>query len=360
MSELITLRKGDPNFERYLLGTFSKSHRALPVTSLNVNSDSEQITFEILPKAEIRKPVALIYLIQLLKLKNFILVIFPLFLILVKNLLDETITDAKTGLFSFLGVLCLHAAANLRNDYMDHMRGLDRVHPTSGSRAIQRGWIRAISVQRLAYLFLVFGVVFGLPAIIKYTEIQILVAFVALLGLLGLGSYRMGLRYRRWSELTVFLVLGALLTCGFQVSLGAGYDQEAMAIGIVTGWFAVFYLHLKNFDQLMVNSQAKFNNTVSWLGFEKSKNLLFFWWIIFLVLFNGYHILFASNYWAWIIGVGSCLSSFAFMTSVKSLHSPVGSGMRQLLRQGRYLVLFNLCLWFLENLWYLWIVERWN
>lgn len=357
MSELITLRKGDPKFEKYLLGTFSRSHLALPVTSLNVNSETEQITFEILPKTDIRKPLFFSYWLQVLKVKNFILVMFPLFLILIKNLLDQTATDTKVGALSFLGALCLHTAANLRNDYMDHMRGLDRVHPTSGSRAIQRGWIRAITVRRLAYVFLGAGIVFGMPAIIKYREIQMLVAAVAILGILGLGSYKVGLRYRRWSELTVFLVLGVLLTCGFQISLGGGFDFESLAIGVVTGWFAVFYLHLKNFDQLMVNSQAKFNNTVSWLGFEKSKKLLFFWWMIFLILFNGYHFVYASNYWAWIIGVGSCFSSLAFMTSLGSLHSPVGSGMRQLLRQGRYLVLFNLCLWLLENLWYLWMLE---
>lgn len=357
MSELLTLSKNHPDFNKFLDGSFSDQQRALPIQSLNVNTELEQVTFRIVDVKDIKKPFLILRWAQIIKARNFLLVALPIFIVLMKNMMDETVMEPVVAASSALGVFLLHAAVNLRNDYIDHMSGLDRIHPHAGSRAIQRGWLPAFKIKRLSHLCLFFGALFGLPAVYYFQEVLILLAILVALGLVGLFSFKMGLKYRQWSELFSFLLLGPFLTVGFQIACGAGFDYESLFIGCVTGWYAVFYLHLKNFEHLMVNSQARFFSSVAHLGFEKSKILLFVWWVIFLILFNVYHFEYSSGYWAWMGLMVSVLSSFVFLSSLISLESLIGSAMTRLIFQARYMSLFVLTFWSLENLWYLWLMN---
>lgn len=359
MSELITLSRKDPNFKKYLDGSFSDLKRALPIKSLNVNTEMEQVTFVVVDVNSIGQQPIWYKWAHILKLKNLLWLVFPMFLITVKNLMDGNLKEPNLAVLSFLGAIFLHAAASLRNDYLDHIRGLDRIHPKSGSRAIQKGWITANQVKNISWIFALAGIAFGVPAVLQFTELLIMIVTLAVVALFGMSSYSMGLKYRRWSEITVFLLLGPLLTLGYQVACGAGLDWEALCLGVTTGWFAVFYLHLKNFEELVVHSQAQFNNTITWLGFEKSKKLLAIWWMVFLGLFNSYHFVFGSLYWAWFLGLCSVVSSVSFLVSLKDLESPVGSGMTSVVHQARYMAIFMMSFWFLENIWYLWVNKLW-
>ena len=56
MRSLITVYRKDPSFISYIDGSFSKTHRAVPLRSLNVNSDLEQVTFELIEIGKILKP----------------------------------------------------------------------------------------------------------------------------------------------------------------------------------------------------------------------------------------------------------------------------------------------------------------
>ncbi len=360
MSDLITLNRKDPNFIKYLDGSFSSIKRALPIKSLNVNSMAEQVTFVVVDVDQIGQQPLWYKWFHILKLRNYLWLVFPMFLVTIKNLMDGSLTQPLLAVFSFVGAMFLQAAASLRNDYIDHMRGLDRIHPKSGSRAIQKGWITARQVKNISWIFAFFGVLFGLPAVIQFPQLLIMIAALAVVALFGMSSYTMGLKYRRWSEVTVFLLLGPLLTVGFQIAGGAGLDYEVLLLGITTGWFAVFYLHLKNFEELVVHSQAQFNNTITWLGFERSKKLLAIWWVLFLVLFNGYHFIYSSAYWAWFLGLCSMVSSLSFLVSLSSLESPAGSGMTNVIQQARYMSIFVMSFWFLENIWYMWVYQLWK
>jgi len=357
IGSLITVSRKDPKFQDYLLGRFSKTERALPIRSLNVNTEAEQITFRVVPMTKIEKPNALIRWAQILKLHNFYLVALPIFAVLMKNWVDETLFDVPTALASVFACLFLMAAVNLRNDFLDYSSGLDRVHPNSGSQAIQKGWITASKVKTLSSIFLLLGILFGLPALYFDHQVIYLVGGLAVLGIAGLTSYKMGLKYRRWSEITAFLLLGPLLTTGIQMSTGSGLDFESIMIGLVTGWYAVFYLHLKNFEQLMVNHQADFKNTITWLGFEKGKKLLLAWWVIFLALFGIYHYYFSAMIWNAIIFTTSLCALGLFYFQLRQLTSPVGSGMKTMIEIIRKLSLSLLGLWVLEFFWYLWILK---
>ncbi len=355
MSALITLSKKDPRFHSYIEGTFSKDMRALPVRSLNVNTESEQVTFQLFPRKEIEPAFLGLHWLQVLKVRNFLLVAFPVFLVFMKNWTDQVLMDPITACLSAAGAFCLMAAVNLRSDYLDHLSGLDRMHPRSESYAIQQGWVTAAEVRRWSYVYLFLGVLFGLRALWLYPQIIFLVGGFAVLGIFGMTSFRMGLKYRRWSEWTVFLLLGPMLTTGIQFSSGAPMEAETLFLGVLTGWMAVFYLHLKNFEQLMVNNQAQFQNTMTWLGFEKGKRWLLIWWLGFVILFLAYQFQFYSIFWLALMAAACLLVTLPLAKVLRRLKSPLGSDMRLLIQIGNQALLFLTGLWILQVLWTIWL-----
>lgn len=353
MTELVTLARSDDRFQSYIEGTFARDKRAIPLKSLNVNTESEQVTFQIIDLAKIEKPFWSFYWLQTLKARNFLFVAFPIFLIFAKSLWHQTLFDPLTAILSSMGAFCLMTALNLRNDYADHLSGLDRIHPQSGSRAIQLGWVTAKSVLNWSYFYLVWGGILGLRALWLYNEVLILLGVFAFLGIVGMSSYKMGFKYRRWSEWTVFWLLGPFLTVGIQLSTGAGFDLESLYLGCLTGWLAVFYVHLKNFEQLLVNDQARFENTITWLGFEKGKRWLLLWWSVFLAVVLVYHHYYSPLMWRLITGVVLLAITVPFAFKLKNLQSSVGSGITEMFEFGKKMIYLVMALWVIEGLWYI-------
>lgn len=352
MSEVVTLSKSSPQFESYLLGTFSKDKRALPVRTLNANSSLETVTFEIKPLSEIERPSWPVILLYLLKVRAFILVLFPMYLLLVKNTADKTILDPFVVVLSTLGILFTYIAVNLRNDFTDHMKGLDRINPKAGSRVIQRGWMTAAQVRNWASFFVGLAllcaalVIFAFPVVVGVVIMTVLVGVWA--QFLKKGSFK----YHKGGEIFVFLLLGPLLTTGYHISIAGAWDLESLYLGIMWGWLVVFLQHIKNFEFIMINSQAGFHNTVTWLGFDKSKILLKVWWLVFLAMFICYHVRYAGDFWTWFLGATLAFSAFPFFIGINNLQSPVGSDLIRVRKRGYNLVLVTIFLWALENIWY--------
>ncbi len=352
MSEVITLSKSSPEFESYLLGTFSKDKRALPIRTLNANSLQEIVSFEIKSLREIEKPGLPMLLLYLLKVRSFILVLFPMYLILVKNAVDGTIQDPLVVLLSTLGILSTYIAVNLRNDYMDHMKGLDRINPKAGSRVIQRGWMTAKQVKSWANFFVILAILISATVIIAFPVVIGVVVLTFLVGIWAQFLKKGSFKYQKGGELFVFLLLGPLLTTGYHISIAGTWDLESLFLGIIWGWLVVFLQHIKNFEFIMINSQAHFHNTITWLGFDKSKTLLKVWWLSFLALFIFYHLRYAGSFWAWFLGAVLAFSAFPFFISINHLQSPAGSDLIQIRRRGYNLVLVTIFLWSIENIWY--------
>lgn len=353
MKELLTVSRGDPKFESYLLGTFSQTERALPVQSLNVGSDSETVTFELVPLAEIIKPPFLKFWAQIVKLNSVLLVLLPVFLILIKTALDEIDYDAELAICGTLAALFFHVSVNLRNDFRDHMLGIDRIHPRSGSRAIQLGWITAAQAKKWSWYLFGFGVFFGLPSLFKFPELLFLLGIVMLLMMIGVNSFKAGLKFRSWTELAAFLLFGPLLTLGFQISIGAGIDLEAPILGILTGGYAVLLLHLKNIEMIMVNDRAKFENTMTRLGIDGSRRFLFLFWLTWGLLLSLYHFVYGQILWFGIFLICVGILSFKFWKISENLKTPVGSLFQKSLLDLRRLVDITVILWVVSMLIYL-------
>lgn len=342
--ELKTLQKGTEEFDSYLKGTFSSTHRALPLQTLNANTQFETVTFQIVPVSEIHPPNWLLFFAHTFKAKNFLLVLFPLFLILVKNIADRAVIDPFSAVISTLGILCAFISLSLRNDYLDHLRGIDRVIGDAGSRSIQKGWTTAQEVKKYAVVFLALALFCALLIVVAFPPVLIVLA-VSLLA--GWWAYSAG------GELSLFLLLGPLLTVGYQLSMGANFDIESLLLGFIWGWLVLYLVHLKNFVHIIPSSQAKFNATVNRLGFDKARRLLAAWWILFVVFYSSYHLFFGSLLWGIYGGVVLVLISVRYITQLKKISSPAGSGIRTIAISGRRVFQIALLLWTIENFWYL-------
>ncbi|MFP5520511.1 MAG: prenyltransferase [Bdellovibrionia bacterium] len=352
MNQYITLSKQDPLFQSYLLGTFSQSEVALPVQNLNVGTESEKITFEIKPKSEIKRPNNLLFYTQLFRVHNFIMVLFPLLLVLVKNYADHRLHQVESVFLAAFGVVCGFIAANLRNDYLDHLKGFDRIHLEAGSRSIQNGWITAASMRQLSYSFLALSLFLALPLVWKQPSLIFIILFALVISLWAQFGRKTSFKYQIGGELSVFILFGPLLTLGYQVAMGSGWDFEVLALGALWGWLLLFLIHLKNLSHLMPLSQGKFSNTITWMGFDRARGFISLWWFLFIVFYFLYHLKHAGLYWGWYLSLTLLFFSTRFWVKIKTLKSPIGSEVLKLNRIGRRLFLLAAFLWTLENIWY--------
>ena len=351
MSDLITLPRKSAEFESYLRGSFSKELRALPLQTLNVNSPTEAVTFQILPLSAINRPGLLSRLLVIFKVRSFLWVLLPMFVVLAKNIDLGTVVDPWVVAFATVGVLFALMAMNLRNEYFDHMKGADRVLPESGTGAIQKGWVTAAEVQAYSIMWLVLALAMAALVTFAYAKV-VLVALVAFnLGVWAQFQKSASFKYHIGGELSFYILIGPLLTIGYQLSMGRDWDSESMAIGAVWGLFVLFLHHVRNFLNILSSTQAGFSNTINWLGFDRSRRLLAGWWYFAVIACSAYQHFYGGFKKGLLTFAILVVAGIPFVQNLKKLSSPVGGQIRRVYRQGYFLFLLATGLWFLESLW---------
>ena len=353
MNDLITLDRSSPEFDSYLRGTFAADKRALPIQSLNVNTQQERVTFRIVPTKDIRRPNFLVVWLKAIKPRSFILVLFPMFLVLMKNYLDEQLKDPFVIIFAVMGVLALFAATNLRNDYSDHMKGIDRLNPNTGSRAIQDGWLTADQVRRAAWRLVWLAALCSLPILFVFPMTIFVLLITAIMGFGAIFQRRFTFKDIEGGEFFILFMQGPLLTCGFEMAITGAVRIEALWLGILWGAMALFPIHLRNMENIIVNSQAGLANMVSYLGFDRAKKFIHRWWLFSVAGFIFYHLNYGGFYFFWLYSLIIIFVSMRFSMKLGDLNSPAGSDMVKLRRRGVYVFLITVGLWTLENLWYI-------
>lgn len=350
-----TLSQNDPDFHSYLLGTFSKTERALPVQSLNVGTKSEQIVFQIVPLNEIQMPSFLSKWLAIFKIHHLLWVVAPAFLMLAKVWLDEQVLDLELSAFALLGVVFLLSGCNLYNDFLDHVSGVDRLQQNQSQKALQKGWVTAADTRFWALVFIGLGILLGLNPLLEREELLSWVLLPTSLALIyGIFSWR-GFKYRWGAELALFCLMGPLLSIGYQIAFTSTWDIEGFLMGWLMGWLVVLTLHLKNFEQILVGSQFGFRNSIAYLGFEKSKRLIEACWIGFCLQFVLFHFLYTPSQWAW-ASIVPGIVSITFLRQLRKLESPAGSRIQSVVKMGRICVWLGLGIWLASTSFYfLWL-----
>jgi 1,4-dihydroxy-2-naphthoate octaprenyltransferase len=271
-----TLSRQDPDFLPYLDGTFSRTHRALPTRSLNVATSREEVTFEIVPVSEIERPSTLAVAWRALRPSSLVLSLGPLLITWLYAWSRGFAFDFRLALSAVFGVLFFHIGMNLLDDYFDHRRGRDRVNPRAGSRAIQNGWVRARTMRDVGLLAIVVAILCGLPLVLQSPRFLLIIALTTLSLGLGFSSENVRLKYRGCGEIATFLLAGPLLTAGFSWATSGRMSWEFAVLGCAFGFTAVIYYHLKNIENIMVDSQANVRTLATRLGFDAAKKLVWF------------------------------------------------------------------------------------
>ncbi len=334
MSRFVTLKKTDADFAQYIWGTFSNTDRALPIESLNTGTTQESITFEIKNLAEITKPTNFVLLSRLLKWNYFFLLLIPLFFVGIKNLLSQRISDPISFFLASVSSIFLFAGLNIRNDVLDHVSGFDRIIKSSGKKPLLLGWITAESANRVGWIFCSIALALAIPVCIRQHEAISVVGIT--LGLFLAGNFldKNNYKFSHFSEFVLFLILGPALCSGYQIALGSGVDTEILVFGSVWGVAVLFLLYIVQFANLFETSQAGIKNTLTKMGFDKSKIFLISWWAFFIVLWTMYHYFYTSHLWLWIGHVLLILGSLPTFVQITKTHSPIGSDLIKVRKAG--------------------------
>lgn len=184
-SRFVTVKKHDRDFSKYLWGKTESDTRAIPVQSLNVGGDDELVTFELKPTSEIAQPGFFLFWTTVIKLRSYILFLFPLFYVVSKNFLHEHFRNPLALTFALLAMIFIYAGLNIRNDIADHISGFDRVNIPTSLKPILLGWTTASRMSKVSWVLLFVGIVLAIPVVIlERDEIKVL-SVVTVLILLG-------------------------------------------------------------------------------------------------------------------------------------------------------------------------------
>lgn len=350
LNQLKTISRSSAEFDAYLRGTFSRTHRARFVQTLNPNTTAEQITFEIVPVKDIQRPQGISFLGPLLRIRQLVLILFP-FLFVGLNL-DGPVYDLTVMLLGLGSLIFLFWAIYLRNDYSDHIKGLDRIYDRAGSQAIQKGWVTAESVKIWSWIYLGAALVLGLPLLWVLPQ---LLAVVFITGfLIYVSHFRANSFFKTqvWGGWLQGLLIGPLFFVGLELLMKKNFSIAGIVAGCVWGILVLFIIFLHDYETLVPSSQAGLHTWMSFLGFDHGRAFLQYWWIFFLIVFFTFQALHRH----WLLWIASLLIlayfSMRFLKNLRSLSTPAGSQVVKLRQEGYLLFILTVTLWSLEEIFY--------
>ncbi len=276
-SEYRTLSKSNPEFDSYSRGNFSTNEMAIPVRTMNVRAQNEEVTFEILKKNSISKPNFFRVLLTLLRPQTLTFSVGTMVVSFIAIQKMKLPADLVISILTIFAILFFHAALNLLNDYYDHVKGHDRINPHGGSRVIQKAWIPAYQVQRLAFLFFALSFLFGIPVLILHSWIVIGLAALSAWAGVEFATQKIGLKNLGLGEYLVFFLTGPLLTSGFIWAITNQFVWQMLLLGSIFGSVALFFYHFSNIENILPDAQAGRKTWAVYLGIDRAKKFL---WVI--------------------------------------------------------------------------------
>lgn len=267
--EYITLSKVDPEFESHLLGTFSSTHRALPVETYHPQTPRERVTFRIVPLEKMAAPPWWTIYFWSCRPELLGLTMGPAVAAWLNQRERLSEWARWPSWFALLGVFFLHVAASLMNDVQDHLRGLDRQMGRRGSQVIQKGWVSAASMRRWAWVNAALAVVFGIPALLNAPLTLLWICILAGLSLSALLSHRV----TRWgvADVAQALLFGPLLTMGIALASFGRTTWNDAILGCAFGALSVWVMQMRQFEYLFRAKPEGFRTFLGFLAFDRAR-----------------------------------------------------------------------------------------
>ena len=231
MNEYVTIPKGDPQLKSHLSGTFSKTQRALPIKSLNVNPQSPHITFKLVDIAFINRPLWPIVLLKALRWNWLPLTLMPILFIY----FDTWPKELNYTTLAVLSLLCLHFFVFLLNDYSDYMFGADRTEGAWVNPVLENGWMSAKQVYHYALIFLVIGIFCGLPILLVRPLVLLGISALAAIGLVGYSLRGVGFKGLGLGELVVYSCFGPPVSSWIGFCNHRRFQRKAFMFWVILG-----------------------------------------------------------------------------------------------------------------------------
>lgn len=273
-SEFVTIKKTDRRFEELVTGRFSKNKVARPTDSFNLDNQLESMTFEVVPRSEIKTPNKLVVIWKGLRPSLITITLSPVILALTILSAKGEALNVAVAISSVAALMFLHFAAFLLNDYYDHLKGVDQTNRKRGSRIIQNGWIPAWEVKTWGLVNVGLGVVAGIPALLSDPLLIGGLGVFALMTVIGFSRAKKGFKETGLGEFLIFLCLGPLLTIGFSTAVADKAPPSVWMIGFVFGWMASLIFQIRHLEDLVTTAQNRQGNLIHRLGFDRAKKVI--------------------------------------------------------------------------------------
>jgi 1,4-dihydroxy-2-naphthoate octaprenyltransferase len=190
--------------------------------------------------------------------------------------------DIFLALTILISVACVHAAANVLNDYHDARNGTDgantgRIFPFSGgSRFIQNGILSEQETQRYGLTLLVAGSLTGL--IVLFSSGPLLWG-IGLIGALLAYIYSAPpcLACRGLGDLTIVICFGLLPVSGTVYAMNGAIDSGAIWMGLGIGCFVAAILWVNSIPDIEADLMAGKRTLPSRLGARRATMLHGLW-----------------------------------------------------------------------------------
>lgn len=280
--EYITLTRDDPEFESYLLGTFSPSLRALPVETFHAQTSRERVTFRLVPREKVAAPRWWKIYFWSCRPELLGLTMGPSIAAWFGQPARLAEWTRWPSWFALLGVFFLHTAAFLFNDVQDHLRGLDRLNRRRGSQVIQKGWVSAAAMKKWAWLNFGLAVLFGVPAFLNAPVELALICLAAFACMLALWFHRGA----RWgiSDFALALLFGPLLTCGISLASFGVCNWRDIALGAAFGSLTAWVLQVRQIEYLFRAKPEGFRTFLGYWSFDRARMICLIEGALLLIL----------------------------------------------------------------------------
>lgn len=325
----MTIPKNSPQLQSHLKGTFSKTQRALPVRSLNIDSQSPHVTFEIVDIEFIERPHLFLILLKALRWDWLPLTLMPtLFISFDTWATQVNYTHMSLAVWS---LICFHFSVGLLNDYSDYIFAPIedlRINPT-----LERGWLSAVQIGRLALVFLVLGILMGLPVLFSHPLVLLPISLISIIGLVGYSLKGVGFKALGLGELVVYSCFGPLLVMGLAFATTGSFHFKHLCLGLFWGGVAATCLSFRQFENLMYDDKMGAKTLVRRLGFDRAKWLLCIQismnFVLFFIIYL-YFFPYMNFIWSCLFLLFTLSLSFYLVKIIVSTDSSLSSPTRQL------------------------------
>jgi hypothetical protein len=274
--ELQTVKKSDPVFRTLLDGTFSDTHRAIPLRTINQHVSFNLATFEITPLSKIEKPRFLTLIFELLKPQHFLIVLIPLlytFFSLPKENANFLIHKNKMILL-LISLFNLTLFFNLQRTLNEHFNLSHLYSSATTSSILQRGWLKGITVTRLSWIFLTITTLAALPLILEQPMALSPIVLLTIVLFAGMNLQKEGILYLITSAFNHFILAGPLIVLGTCIVFNTKPTLAQWSFAASWGLWILLWRQLRSFRELMSYSLSKSSRFVAQMGFDKTLNLL--------------------------------------------------------------------------------------